>query len=112
YTVMEEEDLPFPEETDGIDAENRRVDCNGALRLPDLADGSFQIKYDWYYPGTRGWQDIHGALEISCNIFFWSAGLGTYRHFPAGHPKETVIQDWAMNLGYGSRTGIDLATEA
>lgn len=112
YAAVQEEDLPFPEETDGIDAENRQVDCNGSLRLPDLADGSTQIKYDWYYPQSLGWMDIHDSLRMSCNIFFWSAGLGTYRNFPAGHPQETVIQDWAMSLGYGSRTGIDLVSEA
>lgn len=112
YAVIEEENLPFPEDTEGIDPVGRQVHCSGSLELPQLADGSAQIKYDWYYPRSLGWHSIHQALSNSCNMFFWSAGLGTYRAFPAGNPKETVIQDWAKLLGYGSRTGIDLVSEA
>ncbi len=112
YTVIEEENLPFPEDTEGIDPTTRQVHCSGSLELPTLADGSAQIKFDWYYPRNLGWFSIHQALVNSCNMYFWSAGLGTYRAFPAGHPDETVIQDWAKQLGYGSHTGIDLVSEA
>ena len=113
YTVIEEENLPFPEDTEGIDAANRQVHCDGALELPNLADGETQIKRDWYF-GQRslGWMGIHDALRMSCNIFFWSAGLGTYQAYRAGDPNETVLQDWAKDLGYGSATGIDLVSEA
>lgn len=111
YTVIEEESLPFPEEIEGIDAGNRKVHCDGELVLPELADGSPQIKKDWYYPGVIGWLDIHGALERSCNIFFWSAGLGTWQAY-RGRPQENVIQEWAKSVGYGAATGIDLNNEA
>ncbi|MCI0544063.1 MAG: hypothetical protein L0Z49_06405 [Actinobacteria bacterium] len=112
YTVIEEEDLPFPTEIEGIDAANRQVHCDGVLELPTLADGSPQEKFDWYNPGDLGWLGIHEALELSCNIFFWSAALGTYQAYRAPHPNETVIQDWSTELGYGSPTGIDLSSEA
>jgi penicillin-binding protein 2 len=111
YTVIEEESLPFPEEIEGIDAANRQVHCDGELRLPDLEDGSPQIKKDWYYPGVIGWLDIHDALERSCNIFFWSAGLGTWQAYQ-GKVLENIIQDWAKSVGYGAVTGIDLNNEA
>ena len=111
YAVIEEENLPFPEEIEGIDAANRQVHCDGELVLPELADGSPQIKKDWYYPGAIGWLDIHGALERSCNIFFWSAGLGTWQKYQ-GTLRENIIQEWAKSVGYGSVTGIDLNNEA
>lgn len=111
YTVIEEESLPFPEEIEGIDAANRKVHCDGELVLPELADGSPQIKPDWYYPGVIGWLDIHGALERSCNIFFWSAGLGTWQAYK-DTARENIIQEWAKSVGYGTITGIDLSNEA
>jgi penicillin-binding protein 2 len=70
--------------------------------------GSPNFKNDWYSPRNLGWLDIHGALENSCNIFFWNVALGTHRHFP----NKNVIQEWAQELGYGAQTGIDLSGEA
>ena len=110
YTAIQEESLPFPTDIEGVDAENRQIHCDGQLELPELADGSPQVRPDWYAPGNKGWLDIHGALEQSCNVFFWSLGLGTWQHRET--VGENVIQDWAKSLGYGSQTGIDLANEA
>lgn len=112
YTVFDEENLPFPKESEGVDAENRLIHCDGQLQLPNvLDDGSTEEKTDWYFPRNKGWLDIHGALEQSCNIFFWNIGLGTWQAYKET-PRETVLQDWAKSLGYGSETGIDLANEA
>ena len=112
YTVFQEEDLPLPEGIEGVDVENRLVDCDGQLELPDLADGSAQVKKDWYYnKADFGWKDVDGALEVSCNIFFWNIGLGTWRAFKET-PRENILQDWAKNLGYGAPTGVDLVGEA
>jgi penicillin-binding protein 2 len=111
YTVIEEEELPFPEDIEGIDLNDRMVHCDGELRLPDLEDGSPQIKKDWYFPRVIGWLNIHGALERSCNIFFWSAGLGTWQKYQ-NTLRENIIQEWAKSVGYGSATGIDLTNEA
>jgi penicillin-binding protein 2 len=111
YTVIEEEDLPFPENRDDVDLNTRSVNCDGKFILPELADGSQQVKRDWYDGRfSFGWLDIHGALQNSCNKFFWAAGLGTYQKLD-GSPGETVIQDWAGDLGYGATTGIDLGGE-
>lgn len=110
YTAIQEENLPFPSDIEGVDAENRQIHCDGQLELPELADGSPQVRSDWYAPGNLGWLDIHGALENSCNIFFWSLGLGTWQNRDT--VGENVIQNWAKSLGYGSPTGIDLASEA
>jgi len=112
YTVIEEEDLPFPRERADVDPVNRTVYCDGTFVLPELADGSQQVKNDWYLGRhSFGWLDIHGALQWSCNKFFWAAGLGAFQHYD-GEPQETVLQDWAADLGYGAPTGIDLTGEA
>jgi len=113
YTAFLEENLPLPEDVDGIDPDARQVDCDGELII-QLNDGSAQQKKDWYYPEKLGWLDLHEALENSCNKFFWSVGLGTWqnRRAAGGDVDENVIQDWAKAVGYGSETGIDLANEA
>lgn len=109
YAAYLEEDLPLPEEVEGIDPEAGQVDCDGEFVFR-LNDGSAQEKFDWYYPRELGWLDLHGALENSCNKFFWSVGLGTWLN--RDEVGENVIQDWAGSLGYGKPTGIDLANEA
>ncbi|MGF1618042.1 MAG: peptidoglycan D,D-transpeptidase FtsI family protein [Acidimicrobiia bacterium] len=107
YLVKEEENLPLPEDVEGVDIPNQQVHCDGTLFLDD-EPGTENLKNDWYAPGNLGWLDIHGALENSCNIFFWNVALGTHRQ----HSNENVIQEWAQELGYGSQTGIDLSGEA
>jgi penicillin-binding protein 2 len=111
YTAFLEENLPFWGEIEGVDAQNRLIDCDGELVLPELQDGSLQVRNDWYYPRLDyGWLDVHGALQNSCNLFFWNVGLGAWHY--REEVGENVIQDWAKSLGYGSETGIDLANEA
>ncbi len=110
YMAMLENSIPFPTDVEGVDATNRRVHCDGSLELPGLSDGSPQIFKDWY-TGDKGWLDYHAALEQSCNIFFYSVALGVHRNWK-GTAQETVIQDEARALGYGSKTGIDLVGEA
>ena len=113
YTAFEEIDgLRLPDDED-VDPVAEQVDCDGELTLPDLADGSPQVKHDWYWPDfDYGWLDIHSALTVSCNIFFWNIGLGAWHLHNEGLIGETVLQDWAKDLGYGSKTGIDLAAES
>jgi penicillin-binding protein 2 len=112
YLVKEEENLPLPEDVEGVDIPNQQVHCDGTLFLDSEADvGSGNKKTDWYAPRNLGWMNIHAALENSCNIFFWNVALGTWREFQ-GQPRENIIQDWAKLLGYGSQTGIDLSGEA
>lgn len=108
YTAAEQFRLPFPADESGIDPANRRVHCDGRMEL-DLTDGSQQVKRDWY-TGDKGWLDIHGAFEQSCNIYFWSVGLGVWRNRASLEPN--ILQSFAADLGYGGRTGIDLTGEA
>jgi penicillin-binding protein 2 len=110
YTVIEEETLPFPTDIEGIDAANRLVNCDGTLILSELEDGSQIKKTDWYFPGNKGWLDIHSALEQSCNIYFWSVAMGTWQAYKETS-RENILQEWSKSLGYGSPTGIDLTGE-
>jgi penicillin-binding protein 2 len=107
YLVKQEENLPLPEGVEGVDIANQKVHCDGTLFLDD-EPGTENKKNDWYAPRNLGWLDIHGAIENSCNIFFWNIALGTHRHFE----NKNVIQEWAQDLGYGAATGIDLSGEA
>ncbi len=110
YTAKLEENLPFPPDVEGVDGD--LIHCDGTLVLDQLADGSPQVKHDWYDPRNLGWLDIHGALENSCNIYFWNVALGTYVANPQGSAQENILQEWATRVGYGHETGIDLTSEA
>lgn len=111
YTAKEEEDLPLPDDLEGVDVADQTVHCDGTLEIAQAEDGSLLTKKDWYAPRDLGWLDLHGALRNSCNIYFWSVAMGTYRKF-GGTARENVLQDWAKSVGYGEKTGIDLTAEA
>ncbi|HSL26735.1 MAG TPA: penicillin-binding transpeptidase domain-containing protein, partial [Acidimicrobiia bacterium] len=108
YVAATEEGLPLAVEN--LDPSSGKIHCNGTLRLPGFEEGSQQIFHDWY-TGDKGWLDLHAALEQSCNIYFWSVALGTWRAFKLTE-QESVIQDWARRFGFGSATGVDLTGEA
>jgi penicillin-binding protein 2 len=112
YMAELENNIPFPDDVEGVDAASRLVDCDGQLELPGLADGSQQIFKDWYLSAgiDFGWSDEHSALSNSCNIYFYSVALGAWREWQ-GTDLENVIQDQARALGYGAATGIDLTGE-
>jgi penicillin-binding protein 2 len=110
YTAKLEENLPFPVDGEGVDG--NLIHCDGTLGgLGELEDGSPRVKHDWYDPRDLGWLDIHGAFENSCNIYFWNVALGTWLEY-RGTPSENILQDWAVEVGYGHETGIDLTSEA
>ena len=111
YMTVLEDDVPLPTSVEGVDAVSRVVHCDGRLELPNLSDGSPQVRTDWYAPQNKGWLDLSSAFEQSCNIWFWSAALGIYQAWDET-PRETVLQDMARDLGYGSATGIDLTGDA
>lgn len=110
YVAFQEENLPLPADLPQVNPADGLVHCNGTLRLPGFEEGSQQIFHDWY-TGDKGWLNIHDAFEQSCNIFFWSIALGTWREYKLTD-QESIIQSWARSLGFGERTGIDLTGEA
>ncbi len=111
YMALLDHDIPFPSDTEGVDAPNRIVHCDGALELQNLTDGSPQVYRDWYGDRDLGWLNYHDALSNSCNLFFYAVALGVWQNW-RGQPEENVIQQEARALGFGDRTGIDLTGEA
>jgi penicillin-binding protein 2 len=110
YVTALEEGVPLPNGVEGTDPTSGLVHCDGQLQLPGFDPGSPQTFRDWYHPRNLGWLDLHGALEHSCNIYFYNIALGVWQNWKET-PRENVIQDWARRLGYGSPTGIDLTGE-
>ncbi|GIU92239.1 MAG: penicillin-binding protein 2 [Acidimicrobiia bacterium] len=109
YMAALENDIPLPQGVEGVDPSSGLVHCDGRLELSTLDDGSPQVFLDWYQ-GDKGWLDLHGAFEQSCNIYFYSLALGVWQNWKRT-PRETVIQDLARRLGLGSPTGVDLTSD-
>lgn len=86
--------------------------CSGEFRFT-LSDGSVQTKRDWKWPQGHGPLDLHGALEASCNLYFWDLALRLWeeRRDDSGIDKENLLQEYARLFGFGSVTGIDLPFE-
>lgn len=101
----EVQQLPLLSDTDGYF-------CGGEFRFP-LNDGTFQTKRDWKWPGSLGVLDLHGALEASCDLYFWDLALRLWheRFDDSGIDKENLLQSWARSFGFGTSTGIDLPFE-
>ncbi|MEX2624403.1 MAG: penicillin-binding transpeptidase domain-containing protein [Acidimicrobiia bacterium] len=108
YVAALEENLPLAEEN--LDPRSGLIHCNSTLRLQGPDEGDPFVFHDWYR-GDKGFLDVHEAFEQSCNIYFWSVALGTWREFK-NTDQESIIQDWARQLGFGEQSGIDLTGEA
>jgi penicillin-binding protein 2 len=76
-----------------------KVDCPGEITIYG------HTYHDWVWWGKRqghGWVDLHRAIVVSCDVYFYTLGklLGIDK-----------IAYFAKHLGLGSRTGIDLPSE-
>jgi cell division protein FtsI/penicillin-binding protein 2 len=86
--------------------------CSGEFKFT-LNDGSVQTKRDWKWPQGHGPLDLHGALQASCDLYFWDLALRLWneRGDDSGIDKENMLQAYARSFGFGSPTGIDLPFE-
>ena len=96
--------LPLTSDTD-------LYNCTGSLRFR-FNDGSSQVYRDWKRNG-HGPLDLHGALQASCDLYFWEIALRVWneRSNEAGINNEDLWQEWARAFGFGTETGIDLPFE-
>lgn len=83
----------------GVIKPDHRVSCSGLIRIYG------HTYHDWTWwerRGGHGSVDLHRAIVVSCDVYFYTLGklLGIDR-----------IAYFAKRLGLGSRTGIDLPAE-
>lgn len=85
--------------------------CTGSLRF-EFNDGSSQVYRDWKR-GGHGPLDLHGALQASCDLYFWEIALRVWneRSDDDGINNENLWQEWARAFGFGTATGVDLPFE-
>ena len=95
-----------------LQSDTDEYSCTGEFRFR-LNDGSFQTKRDWIWPGGHGPLDLHGALQASCDLYFWDVALRLWneRGDDSGIDKENLLQEYARGFGFGTTTGIDLPFE-
>ena len=104
YWLAENEGL-FP---DGISSRSNRMKCEGNLSF-SFIDGSQQVYNDWKEDG-HGNVNLSSAIQQSCNVYFWDIALKIWRTYE-GNENESILQEYARNLGFGEATGIDLPFE-
>ncbi len=103
---------PNPDAPQPLQSDTDEYSCTGEFRFR-LNDGTYQTKRDWKWPGGHGPLDLHGALQASCDLYFWDIALRLWneRGDDSGIDKENLIQEYARGFGFGSLTGIDLPFE-
>ena len=117
-TLVDGPEIPINPEDQDEDAllpllsDTDEYSCTGEFRFR-LNDGSFQTKRDWIWPGGHGPLDLHGALQASCDLYFWDVALRLWneRGDDSGIDKENLLQEYARGFGFGTTTGIDLPFE-
>ena len=102
---------PSDEELQPLTSDTELYNCTGSLRFR-FNDGSSQVYRDWKRNG-HGPLDLHGALQASCDLYFWEIALRVWneRSDETGINNEDLWQEWARQFGFGTETGIDLPFE-
>lgn len=80
---------------EGVSTPERQIFCPGSATF-------YGRRFACHKPGGHGLLDLRGAIEQSCNVYFYTLGnmLGVDR-----------IHKWAAALGLADKTGIDLPNE-
>ena len=105
YWLAENENI-YPE---GLSSRNGRIDCKGSLAF-GFDDGSQQVYNDWKEDG-HGSVNLGSSIKQSCNVYFWDIALKIWREFESTS-AESILQEYAKNLGFGELTNIDLPYES
>ncbi|MFV9671618.1 MAG: penicillin-binding transpeptidase domain-containing protein [Acidimicrobiia bacterium] len=110
-TVQPVEPIPSDSDLKPLTSDTDLYICTGSLRF-EFNDGSSQVYRDWKRNG-HGPLDLHGALQASCDLYFWEISLRIWneRSDETGINNEDLWQEWARSFGFGTETGIDLPFE-
>ncbi len=106
-SLTQTDDIPQPLLTD-----TDEYSCSGEFRF-QLGDGTVQTKRDWKWPQGHGPLDLHGALQASCDLYFWDMALRLWdeRSDDSGVDKENLLQVYSREFGFGTASGVDLPFE-
>lgn len=105
YVTALEENI-FPE---GAATAEDAIDCSAQLEA-DFVDQSQLVWRNWTYPEDDGRQNLHGAFQRSCNIYFWEIALSIWGAYSRTE-EEDLVQEWADQIGFGRRSQVDLPFE-
>jgi len=76
--------------------------CDGSFKAPIAYDNT--VWHCWA-PDGHGSLDLLQAITQSCDVYFYNVGYLFYQR------KGTELEDWAVRLGMGKPTGIDVPGE-
>ena len=76
--------------------------CDGSFKVPIAYDDT--VWNCWSLEGHGG-LDLVQAITQSCDVYFYNVGYLFYQR------KGTELEDWAVRLGMGKPTGIDVPGE-
>jgi cell division protein FtsI/penicillin-binding protein 2 len=103
---------PVLDEPQPLTSDTDPYNCSSEFKFT-LNDGTVQTKRDWKWPQGHGPLDLHGALQASCDLYFWDLALRLWneRSDESGVDKENLLQAYSRSFGFGEATGIDLPFE-
>jgi penicillin-binding protein 2 len=87
---------------EGLIAPGTTFTCTGSFTPPEAHD---EKVYDCWWPYGHGSLSLIPALAESCDVYFYNVGMLFYR------AADTPLADWAMRLGFGHTTGLDIPGE-
>lgn len=90
--------------SEGVINQNSIITCSGTW----YGLGNDYPKFCWNR-GGHGSLNILGALQNSCDIYFYETALRLYLK---NKNQDELLQKYAKLLGFGSQTGVDLPNES
>jgi penicillin-binding protein 2 len=87
----------------GMITAGTRFTCPGFFVPPNILVRT--VFHCWSFPLGHGSLDLTQALVQSCDVYFYNVGELFYKR------KDTALEDWAMRMGLGHPTGLDIPGE-
>lgn len=88
---------------------DHQILCVSRLEAP-FTDGASRLVWRNWKSIDDGFQNIHQAFLRSCNTYFWDIAFNIWIQFK-DTDRESILQDWAREFGFGAISQIDLPFE-